>query len=75
MVREVRSPNSLERDQHHPQRVVSPGAYSNPGNAHADWGHVAHNLGKGGHRPASARRDKTPVQGGYRDPGDCNDRS
>ena len=45
-------------------RRTSPGSRSSPSNARADWGHVAHNLGKGGHRPVSARRDAVPVVGG-----------
>jgi hypothetical protein len=53
--REVRSPWSSTGSE--ARRGYSPGAYSNPGNgkARADGGHIAHNLGKGGHRPVSAR--------------------
>ena len=62
--REARSPNSLSRDQFHPRRAYSSGSRNSPSNApRADWGHVAHNLGKGGHRPVSARHDATPVVG------------
>ena len=63
MVKEVRSPHSLTRDQYHPQRAISPGSRSNPSNARSD-GHLAHTVGKGGHGPASLRRDSTPVVGG-----------
>jgi hypothetical protein len=63
-MKEVRSPNSLTRDQFQPQRGISPGSRSSPSNARADWGHAAHNIGKGGPRPASARRDAAPVVGG-----------
>jgi hypothetical protein len=63
MVREVRSPHSLTRDQYHPQRAISPGSRSSPSNARSD-GHLAHTVGKGGHGPASLRRDNTPVVGG-----------
>ena len=50
-MREVRSPNSLERDQPRPQRCASPGAYSNPSNPRqrADSGHhILNHVGKGG---------------------------
>jgi hypothetical protein len=63
MVKEVRSPNSLTKDQYHPQRGISPGSRSSPSNARSD-GHLAHTVGKGGHGPASLRRDSTPVVGG-----------
>jgi hypothetical protein len=63
MVKEVRSPHNATRDQYHPQRGISPGAYSSPSNAaRSDGGHLAHNIGKGGSMPA-ARRDSTPVVG------------
>jgi hypothetical protein len=72
MVREVRSPNNTSQD--HPRRAESPGSRSSPSNARADWGHVAHNLGKGGHRPASARRDSNSlVLGGFQSPLDPRD--
>jgi hypothetical protein len=72
--REVKSPWSSTGNE--ARRGYSPGAYSNPSNgkARADGGHIAHNLGKGGHRPVSARRDcNTPVQGGQRSPYDPRD--
>ena len=53
---EVRSPNSLAIDQYHPRRGESPGSKSSPSNARVDGGHVAHDIGKGGPRPASAAR-------------------
>jgi hypothetical protein len=61
MVKEVRSPHSLTRDQPHPQRAISPGSRSSPSNA-ADSGHLVRSPGKG---PA-VRRDSTPVVGGQR---------
>jgi hypothetical protein len=60
MVREVRSPHSLTRDQFHERRAESPGSRSSP--SRADGGHLAHNIGKSGSMPA-ARRDSTPVVG------------
>jgi hypothetical protein len=63
MVKEVLSPNSLTRDQFHPQRGISPGAHSSPSNARSD-AHVAPHIGKSGSQPASARRDAVPVVGG-----------
>ena len=62
MVKEVRSPHSLTRDQPHAQRGISPGSRSSPSNARSD-SHLAHTVGKGGHSPASLRRDSTPVVG------------
>jgi hypothetical protein len=76
MVREVRSPWSLDRDDPHPRRAESPGSRSSPSNAaRADGGHIANNLGKGGHRPVSARRDSgQPVLGsGFQSPLDPRD--
>jgi hypothetical protein len=83
MVKEVRSPHSLTKDQYHPQRAISPGSRSSPSNA-ADSGHLV-SPGKGG-GPASVRRDAVsgvtrdgfapsarPVQGGPRDPCDPRD--
>lgn len=62
MVREVRSPNSLERNQPHAQRGISPGAYSNPSNP-------LHHVGKGLSRTVPlSRRDSTPTVGGNRTP-------
>jgi hypothetical protein len=63
MTREVKSPWSSDGNE--PRRGYSPGAYSSPSNgkARADGGHIAHNLGKGGHRPVSAKRDAVPVVG------------
>jgi hypothetical protein len=82
MVKEVRSPHSLTRDQYHPQRAVSPGSRSSPSNARSDGGHIAGHVGKGGGL-ASVRRDAVsgasqdgfapsarPVVGGQRDPCD-----
>jgi hypothetical protein len=63
MVREVKSPNSLERRDFHAQRGISPGAHSSPSNARSD-GHIAGHLGKSASQPASVRRDAVPVQGG-----------
>ena len=72
MPTEVRSSWSLSRDQHHPQRGISPGAYSNPSNARNDSGHRAHLVGKGYGAPV--RRDNAPpVVGGYHAPGDPRD--
>jgi hypothetical protein len=70
-IREVRSPNSLTRDQYHPQRGISPGAHSSPSNApRSDSGHLVRSPGKGG-GPASVKRDgAVPVQGGWRSPVD-----
>jgi hypothetical protein len=62
MVKEVRSPHSLTRDQYHPQRAISPGSRSSPSNA-ADSRHLVRSPGKGG-GPASVRRDAVPVVGG-----------
>jgi hypothetical protein len=61
MVKEVRSPHSLTRDQYHERRAESPGSRSSP--SRADGGHLAHNLGKSASQPASARRDSSPVVG------------
>jgi hypothetical protein len=63
MVKEVRSPNSLTKDQYHPQRGISPGSRSSPSNARSDGGHLVRSPGKGG-GPASVRRDAVPVVGG-----------
>ena len=63
-MKEVRSPNSLTRDQFHPRRGESPGSQSSPSNARADWGHPAPHIGKSGPQPASARRDAVPGVGG-----------
>jgi hypothetical protein len=68
MVREIRSPHSLERSDPHSQRGISPGAHSSPSNARSD-AHVAPHIGKSGSQPASATRDAptaTPVVGGQR---------
>jgi hypothetical protein len=62
-ITENRSPHSLTRDQYHERRGESPGSRSSPSNARSD-GHLAHTVGKGGHGPASLRRDSTPVVGG-----------
>jgi hypothetical protein len=73
MVKEVRSPNSLERSDPHPRRGESPGSRSSPSNAaRSDSGHRAGHVGKSASGPASlSRRDATPVQGApYRDPTD-----
>ena len=71
MSKEVRSPNSLERNQFHPQRGISPGSRSSPSNARADWGHAAPRIGKSASQLVSARRDgAVPVQGGWRSPVD-----
>ena len=60
-MREVKSPNSLTRDQFHAQRGISPGAHSNPSNAaRSDSGHIAGHLGKGGFGPVSQKRDSPP---------------
>jgi hypothetical protein len=48
MPTETRSPWSREKGQPHPRLAESPGSRSNPSNARADWGHAAHNIGKGG---------------------------
>jgi hypothetical protein len=53
--REVRSPNSLTKDQYHPLRGISPGSRSSPSKAEA--GHRAGHVGKSGSGPASLRRD------------------
>jgi hypothetical protein len=72
-IQEVRSPNSLTSDQHHPRRGESPGAYSSPSNpARADCGHLVRSPGKG---PAVRRPDANNVVGGRSvpfggDPGD-----
>jgi hypothetical protein len=73
MVREVRSPWSRERSGPSPERRVGTSPWSS--NARADWGHVAHNLGKGGHRPVSARRDNAPpvLGSGFQSPFDPRD--
>jgi hypothetical protein len=69
-MREVKSPNSLTRDQYHPQRGISPGSRSSPSNAaRSDSGHLVRSPGKGG-GPASVRCDAVPVQGGWRSPVD-----
>ena len=67
-ITETRSPWSREKGQPHPRLAESPGSRSNPSNARADWGHAAHNIGKGGPRPVSARHDSTPIVGGNRTP-------
>jgi hypothetical protein len=64
MVKEVRSPNSLTRDQYHERRAESPGSRSSPSNAARSDAHLAGHLGKSASQPASARRDAVPVQGG-----------
>jgi hypothetical protein len=74
-MKEVRSPNSLTRDQFHAQRGISPGSRSSPSNAKGDGGHIAGHVGKGGSQPASATRDgfaptARPVVGGNRSPFD-----
>jgi len=75
-MREVRSPNSLTRDQFHPRRGESPGSRSSPSNAAvSDGGHVAGHIGKSGSQPASATRDGVmptarPVVGGWHSPFD-----
>lgn len=63
MVREVKSSWSREKGEPHPRLAKSPGSRSSPSNARSD-GHLAHTVGKGGHGPASLRRDSTPVVGG-----------
>jgi hypothetical protein len=56
MVKEVRSPSSLERGDFHAQRAISPGSRSSPSNApRSDSGHLARSPGKGG-GPASVSR-------------------
>jgi hypothetical protein len=56
-IREVRSPNSLTSDQHHPRR-----GEIRQGGIYGDGGHVARSPGKG---PAVRRPDgNEPVQGG-----------
>ena len=72
-ISEVRSPNSLTRDQFHPRRGESPGSRSSPSNARDDGGHIAGHVGKSGSGPASLKRDgdiprATPVQGGQQGP-------
>jgi hypothetical protein len=57
--REVRSPWNTTGNE--PMRGYSPGSRSSP--SRAVGGHIAHNLGKGGHRPVSAKRDAVPVVG------------
>jgi hypothetical protein len=65
-MKEVRSPNSLTRDQFHPQRGISPGSRSSPSNAaRSDSGHRAHLVGKG---YGTARRDNALVLGGWQSP-------
>ena len=61
-MREVKSPSSRERGDPHPRLAESPGSRSSP--SRSDSGHLAHTVGKGGHGPASLRRDSTPVVGG-----------
>jgi hypothetical protein len=66
MPKDVRSPWSREKGDPHPRLAESPGSRSSPSNAaRSDSGHLAHTVGKGGHGPASVRRDgAVPVVGG-----------
>jgi hypothetical protein len=59
--REIRSPWSLDRNERHPQRAISPGSRSNPDNdrARAD-GHILRHIGKSGPQPVSAKHN-TPI--------------
>ena len=65
MVKEVRSPWSLERGGPAPVRRVGTSPWSS---ARADGAHRAGHLGKSASQPVSARRDSTPVVGGNRTP-------
>ena len=72
MPTEVRSPWSLSRNEEHPRRGESPGAFSSPSNASradSSGGHRLHNIGKSGFQPASAKRradgDLTLQQHGF----------
>jgi hypothetical protein len=49
---EVRSPNSLTRDQYHPRRGESPGSRSSPSNARTDGGPAS----QGGPGPQDLQR-------------------
>jgi hypothetical protein len=68
---EVRSPNSLARDQYQPRRGESPGSRSSPSNARSD-DHINPHAGKGW-TPVSRRDANQPVQGAYRSPYDPRD--
>jgi hypothetical protein len=69
MVREVRSPWNTTGNE--PMRGYSPGSRSS--SSRADSGHRAGHIGKSASQPVSARRDSTPIQGGWRAPGDPRD--
>jgi hypothetical protein len=66
-IREVRSPWSRDKGQPHPRLAESPGSRSWPSNAKAD-SHRAGHIGKPASQPTSARKDATPVVGGWRSP-------
>jgi hypothetical protein len=74
MVRGVRSSRSREKGQPHPRLAESPGSRSSPSNAaRSDGGHRPEHIDKSESQPASARRNTTPVVGGWRSPGDPRD--